>query len=171
MATKTSFTTWFVLGLIALGVGQCAVNQHNENRREAEADERRAQMTPEQRKAQRERVARDREIKAREAAEKAEHDAMVNRAAIGARVLKKSALDPERFKLESALVIDGSGAVCYTYRAANMYGGVVPGQAVLASKTDRFLTDAEPGFVTMWNAECGGRTGSEVATAIRWFAL
>jgi hypothetical protein len=178
MATRIKVRTWIIGGVCVYFLGLWALSHYHDRQLEAEEAARLAAITPQQREAMRQRAIKEREAnrqrieqKRLAAAEKAEADALVNRAAVGARVLKKSALDPERFKLESALVIDGTGAVCYTYRAANMYGGIMPGQAVLSAKGEAFMTDAEPGFVKMWNAECGGRTGSEVATAIRWFAL
>jgi hypothetical protein len=79
--------------------------------------------------------------------------------------------DPERFKLESALVIENTGAVCYEFRAPNAFGAIIRGQAVLARDGKQFLSNADSGFGQLWDRECGGKRGQEVATAIRWFAL
>lgn len=79
--------------------------------------------------------------------------------------------DPESFKLESALVINGTGAVCYDYRARNGFGGLNVGHAVLSPDGKTFKTNEEDGFTKLWNKECVNKTGKEVATAIRWFAL
>lgn len=106
-----------------------------------------------------------------ELAAKKKEDAVVQRAAAGAVLLKKAMRDPDSFKLESALVINGSGAVCYNYRAKNGFGGVNPGHAVLSSDGKKFKTDEMDGFATLWNRECAKKSGAETATAINWFAL
>ena len=79
--------------------------------------------------------------------------------------------NPDAFKLESALVIDNTGAVCYEYRGQNAFGAIVKGQAALAADGKRFLTNTEDGFSRLWNRECAGKPGQEVSTAIRWYAL
>ena len=106
-----------------------------------------------------------------ELAVKKKEDAATQRAAAGAVLLKKAMRDPDSFKLESALVIDGSGAVCYNYRAKNGFGGVDRGHAVLSTDGKRFKTDDMDGFTTLWNKECANKSGSETATAINWFTL
>lgn len=98
-------------------------------------------------------------------------DRAVQRAALGAKALKNSMRNPDSFKLESALVIDETFAVCYEYRSQNGFGGMNRGQAVLARDGKRFLTNEMDGFGKLWNRECAGKRGSEAATAIRWFAL
>ena len=98
-------------------------------------------------------------------------DLHVQKAAIGAIALKKATRDPEGFKLESALVIENTGAVCYDYREKNQFGGVNVGNAVLSADGKLFKTYEENGFSKLWNKECANKTGTEVATAIRWFAL
>lgn len=97
-------------------------------------------------------------------------DAAVNRAAIGARMLKKAMRNPDSFKLESALVMD-DGAVCYTYRAQNGFGGMTRGHAALAADGKRFLNDNMDGFTRLWNRVCADKSGIEAATGINWFAL
>jgi hypothetical protein len=123
-----------------------------------------AAMTPEQKKAE-----ADRRKKA--AAEKRRQDARVQIAAAGARLLKKSMNNPDAFTLESALVIDKTGAVCYQFRGQNAFGAIVRGQAALSRNGKRFLLNTDDGFARFWNAQCAGKTGSEYATAIRWLAL
>jgi hypothetical protein len=104
-------------------------------------------------------------------AERERKDAAVERAAAGAVILKKTMRDPESFKLESALVIDRTGAVCYDYRAKNGFGGTNVGHAVLGADGKTFKTSEMDGFARLWNKECAGKSGTEAATAIRWFAL
>jgi len=123
-----------------------------------------AAMTPEQK-------ARAAATRAKADTDRQRQDAAVNRAAIGARLLKKSMNNPEKFQLESALVIDKTGAVCYDYRGQNAFGAIVKGRSVLSRDGKRFLSNTDDGFVKLWNAECGGKSGQEVATAIRWYAL
>lgn len=106
-----------------------------------------------------------------EAAEKEKKDKAVQLAAAGAATLKKTMRDPDSFELESALVIEESGAVCYTYRARNGFGGMNRDNAVLADGGKKFLTSDSEGFVDLWNQECGGKSGQDVSAAIRWFAL
>ncbi|MGB8339650.1 MAG: hypothetical protein WCD07_10560 [Burkholderiales bacterium] len=108
---------------------------------------------------------------AEHAAIRKQEDATVQRATVGAVTLKKIMRDPESFKLESALVIDGSGAVCYDYRAKNGFGGTNVGHAVLSGDGKLFKTSDMDGFTRLWNKECAGKRGTEAATAIRWFAL
>jgi hypothetical protein len=98
-------------------------------------------------------------------------DKAMARATVGAKILKKAMRDPDSFKLESALVIDKTDAVCYEYRAKNGFGGVNLGKAVLASDGSTFKTDDMSGFSQLWNKECANKTGTNAATAIRWFAL
>lgn len=142
--------------------------------REAET-KRLAAMTPEQRAAE---VKKRQESEQRQAQErkrlaetKKNADAAVQRAALGAQILKKSMRDPESFKLESALVIEKTGAVCYDYRARNGFGGINVGHAVLGPDGKKFMTNEMEGFSAFWNRECANKPGQEVSTAIRWFAL
>jgi hypothetical protein len=104
-------------------------------------------------------------------AKRKKDDAAIQRATAGAITLKKSMRDPDSFKLESALVIEGTGAVCYEYRAKNGFGGTNVGQAVLASDGKNFRSSTMDGFSRLWNKECAGKKGTDAATAIRWFAL
>jgi len=106
-----------------------------------------------------------------EIAEKRRLDAAVQRATLGAKTLKNATNNPDSFKLESALVIDDTGAVCYDFRAANAYGAIVKGQAVLSRDGKRFLADHDPGFARLWNTECAGKRGLDASAAIRWFAF
>lgn len=98
-------------------------------------------------------------------------DAAVQRAAAGAVMLKKTMRDPASFELDSALVIEGGGAVCYSYRAKNGFGGFNAGQAVLSSNGKILKTNEMDGFAALWNEECAKKRGTEVATSINWFAL
>lgn len=124
----------------------------------------RAALTPEQRIEEEKKTAI-------EAAEKKRTDDAIQRASSGAIVLKKAMRDPESFKLESALVIDGTGAVCYDYRAKNGFGGTNVGHAVLSADGKHFRTSEMDGFTKLWNKDCANKSGTEAATAIRWFVI
>ena len=140
---KTSSATWLVLFLLILGVVVVALSVRN--------------------------VGLDTTLGTDP--ERAKKDAAVQRAVLGARVLKKAMRDPDSFKLESALVIEGSRAVCYDYRAKNGFGGYNRGHAVLAGNGTTFKTDDMAGFRKLWNKECSGKQGIEEATAINWSGL
>lgn len=83
---------------------------------------------------------------------------------LATRRLKESMRDPDSFKLESAFVIDGSGEICYKYRAHNGFGGVNVGYAVY-SKIGLF-TDETSSFRSMWNKVCAGKSGKELAVTL-----
>jgi len=164
----TSTTTWVVGILLVLTIGMCVSSQVQEEsakQEQAKATQARlAAMTPEQRKAEDDRRAREQQ-------EKRRADEAVNRATVGAQLLKKSMNNPDSFKLESALVIANTGAVCYEFRGQNAFGAIVRGEAVLSSDSKKFLTNTDKGFTRLWNTECAGKSGTQAATAIRWFAL
>lgn len=101
-------------------------------------------------------------------AEEQKADEVVQRALLGSRMLKSSMRDPDSYKLETAIVINDSGAVCYEYRANNGFGGVNIGSAVLSGDGKSFKTHEMNGFEKLWNIECENKTGYDAATAIRW---
>ena len=98
-------------------------------------------------------------------------NAALQRATSGAIMLKNSMRNPDSFKLESALVINGTGAVCYDYRAQNGFGGINAEHAVLSGDGKQFKTSSTEGFSKLWNVECAGKNGQEAAAGIRWAAL
>jgi len=93
------------------------------------------------------------------------------RALFGARALKKSLRFPDGTKLTSALVVEGTGAICYEYEGPNAFGGTTSGKAVLAPESNLVLNSEMEGFWRTWNQECDKKKGSQVATGINWFAL
>ena len=94
--------------------------------------------------------------------------------------IRKGMRNPESFVLESVLLIQGTDAVCFEYRAQNGFGGMnrgravvsgarfVPGfdgQAVLAQA--QLKTSDESGFIRLWNKECANKTGVEKGSLVR----
>jgi hypothetical protein len=92
-------------------------------------------------------------------------DATDESALIGAIELRRSMRNPDSFKLVGVLVMDG-GAVCYTYRAQNGFGGMNLGSAVLSS-AGSFKTNEMPGFSVLWNRECANKTGQDETWMIK----
>src|SRR5258705_3579545 len=96
-------------------------------------------------------------LSAAEQAAKQKSEAAFQRAVAGAKQLKKSMRNPDSFKLSEALIMDDS-AVCYEYRAQNGFGGMNVSHADLAPN-DQFKSSDSPGYTTLWNKECGNKTG------------
>lgn len=88
------------------------------------------------------------------------------RAMIGGATLKKSMRNPDSFKVESALAMETTGAVCYEYRAQNGFGGMNMENAVLTATGD-FKTESMDGFSRLWNKNCANQSGYEYAKYIR----
>lgn len=104
-------------------------------------------------------------------AEEKKQDTAVQRATVGARILKKEMHGLDNVKLDKALVIADTGTICYQYRASNAQGGVVRGQAIFSGDGESLYTNEMHGFSRLWNKECAGKRGTDTATAIRWSAL
>ncbi len=94
-----------------------------------------------------------------------ETDKAIDRAIAGALTLKQSMRNPDSFKLSSVLVIKGSGAACYEYRAQNGFGGMNIGHAVLSSRGRDLRTNEMPGFRKLWKKECANKEGEEIVEA------
>lgn len=107
-------------------------------------------------------------IKSQTPAEKAAEEkesARVSSAATFAVMLKRSMRDPDSFNLNSVLIIDKTGAICYEYRARNGFNGLNVGQAVLSPR-GTFKTSEMSGFSPIWNKECAHKTGTEEVQAV-----
>src|SRR3989344_3897958 len=94
---------------------------------------------------------------------KKEEACAMSRAIVTAVALKKAMRNPDSFKLESALIVDGTNAICYEYRAQNGFGGMNFGRAFIYFEGRRFL-QSEAGeeteeFITLWNRECANKSG------------
>lgn len=102
-------------------------------------------------------------------AAKKKQNESIARAQAGAAMLKQAMRDPDSFKLSQALVIDGTGAVCYEYRARNGFGGMNIGHAVISSDGKTFKTENDAGYHNLWNKECANKEGLDAADAINWY--
>ena len=111
--------------------------------------------------------------------EPTERDTQLQAITAVALQLKNNMRNPDSFKLESALLIAGADAVCFTYRAQNGFGGMNRGHAVLTgARFDPKLsgrevfanvqlkTSEEPGFTRLWNKECAGKSGEEKVSLV-----
>ncbi len=85
----------------------------------------------------------------------------VTKAAAAVSILKNSMKDPDSFRLEQALLINKTGAVCFTYRAKNGFGALDVGHAVMGRNGVGLLDHSEPGFSALWNKECNGKKGTD----------
>ena len=94
----------------------------------------------------------------------------LRRAAAGAMELKRLMLHPESFRLDSALIADGSGAICYRYLTKDILGRMTWGLAVFEAD-GRFMTSEAKAFHEEWKKECAGRSGKDVARSIRWIMI
>lgn len=75
-------------------------------------------------------------------------------------------IHPESFKLDSALIVDGTGAVCYRYLAKDLQGRMFWELALLESN-GRFMTSEARVFHEEWEKECAGRSGRDIAKSIK----
>lgn len=109
-----------------------------------------------------------RKSKEERAVKKAETDKRVRAvtiASVGAAELKSMMRNPDRFQVNSALVINDTSAVCYEYRAENGFGGMNVERAVLTPKGNLY-TSSHDTFVTAWNAQCAKKQGIELADSL-----
>jgi hypothetical protein len=73
-------------------------------------------------------------------------------------VLRESMKNPDSFKLERVVRMP-DGSLCYTYRAANSFNAIIPGQAVFSPTKTAMSGSVE--FPFLWSKHCKGY-GSEV---------
>jgi hypothetical protein len=82
------------------------------------------------------------------------------RALQGAEALKSRMRNPASFELHSAVLMS-SGAICYTYRAANGFGGVNVEYAVETPKGKISILGTD-GNGSEYEHYCQGKTGQEL---------
>lgn len=141
---RTSTVTWFVTGLLTLGVFGALVSNCVDQAR-------RAQLTQEQRAA--------------EDKTKAAYDKSVDRAIAGARTLREAMRNPNSFAVAKVFAIE-DGAICYTYRAQNGFGGMNQGQAILFPD-NTMKSSTESGFARAWNKACTA-SGWDLTSVAKW---
>ena len=142
---------WFVVVLATVGIVSClAKEQTGDAERAAAKAVVEGQKTPES-------LAREQSFKDQQAAEKMKKEAEFQIVVAGARYIKKSAKNPDSFKLNSAAMMP-SGAICYEYRATNSFNAIVPGTTVIIKgKVSQQASD--------WNKYCGGKSGTDYSNA------
>lgn len=86
--------------------------------------------------------------------------AKIEIAVAGASMLKKSARNPDSFKVSSVTVMQ-DGTVCYEYRAQNGFGGMSVENATFDPSTLKIMVTGSKGFVPTWNKKCAGKTGQD----------
>jgi hypothetical protein len=94
-------------------------------------------------------------------------DKRVQNAVLGATMIQKGMKDPKSFDLETAIVIEETGDMCYQFRAKNSFGAVVPGAGVISEDFKLAKVDGDNGFAAAWNKRCQGRSGDSVAALWR----
>ena len=113
-----------------------------------------------------EQLAAETKARAERKAAEAKEQAQMKYAMLGGATLKKSMRNPDSFKVDSAIAMEATGAVCYTYRAQNGFGGINVESAVLTSTGD-FKTESMDGFHNLWNKNCAKQRGIDYARYIR----
>lgn len=105
-------------------------------------------------------------LEARQRADAAEEAAEQELLSIsrGARSLRQSMHNPDRFTLTSAVSM-GGGVACYEYRAENAFGALRQGRAVLHDS--RLVASDRDGFDAAWKRHCAGQAGSDVTAFMR----
>jgi hypothetical protein len=76
----------------------------------------------------------------------------------GAIALRESMKNPDSFKLERVVRMS-DGSLCYTYRAANSFNAIIPGQAALSPTKGIKGSEA---FPMSWSERCKGLFGEAV---------
>jgi hypothetical protein len=104
---------------------------------------------------------------AEQAAKQKEQAALVV-AAEGAKRLRDAMRNPDSFKLAQVLIMNDQ-AVCYDFRSQNGFGGMNLGHAVL-SPSGQLRTNEMSGFYTLWNKECGNKTGADKTREVGYAA-
>jgi len=168
---QTRTRTWGCLGLVVGGfllVMLLMPADSGDQARQEKYQDSLAKLTPRQKEARQ--VALAKEDSARKVMVRTQDSAKVHRenqifiARMGAVQLKQAMKDPEAFELRS-LVLTPNGTACYSYRAKNSFGAILPGHAVLTRKGNMILQEQDQdSFARIWNAQCSGHSGDELVT-------
>lgn len=98
------------------------------------------------------------EMKARDEAEKVASNAKFQVAIRGAIALRETMKNPDSFKLEQVMELP-DGSLCYTYRAANSFNAIIPGQASYSPL--KTAVSGSSAFPMLWSNKCKGY-GAEI---------
>ncbi len=139
---QTSLFTWLVLGVIVLLV-LISMSGPDSPSPAVERHEASKQKSEEE-------IRRDRDLQ---------------RAVIAAKGLRAAMRNPDSFTVEQILAME-SGAICFTYRAQNGFGGMNREQAVLSSDDSKFVSSPSDGFSKAWNSACAGQTGDDITRLV-----
>lgn len=93
-------------------------------------------------------------------------NAILQNALRGASALKNAMRNPDSFKLESALIVEGTNDVCYDYRSQNGFGGMNREQALLSATTGMLMTEHANGFAKAWNKLCADKHGLDATVLL-----
>ena len=141
---KTSFTTWLITGLIAIGVGGAIIGGMQED---PKAKERQEKLAAAQAAAAAAEAAKTPQQREQEAQAKAKIERDFQFALTGTRAIRSTLKDPSSFDLVFAGVTD-QGTLCLQYRGKNSFGAVVPEQKAISSQLKTLD----------WNKNCGNKT-------------
>lgn len=84
-------------------------------------------------------------------------------AAGGALMIRRAMRNPDSFQLSTVLDMPGP-VYCYEYRAQNGFGGLNVDHGVLKGETLKFT--GVPGFATIWNDDCVGKSGTDITSYV-----
>lgn len=127
---KTSMFTWLVAGFIVIAVGMSLTRPDAPPKPQKTAE----QLAVEQKQ-----------------------EAEFQRVVLVAKLVRRSAKDPDSFNLTYAGMTD-KGAVCLEYRAKNSFNAVVPGRYVAAGKANGDTAE-------LWNRHCANQSIRDYSTA------
>lgn len=139
---RTKLSTWIIGGVALIGVAMCTT-QLSEDRAPA---------------------------KPKSAAETAANEKAsegMRRAQLLIAALKKGSRNPEKFSLDSVLIVDATNAVCVEFRAENGFGGMSFVKALMTRDGKTIRTSDENGFPMSWNRECANQPGRDYTGAFR----
>jgi hypothetical protein len=108
-----------------------------------------------------EREARQRDLAEAEQAARQEVYERRVRARRGRDALRQAMRDPASFS--ATAVVTSPGAICYTYRARNGFGGMNAGNAVLPVGSSQVVASETPGFDQLWREHCDGKPAQDVS--------
>ena len=93
-------------------------------------------------------------------------DAQLQKAVLGAKVLRSALNDPDSFDLSTLLLMD-DGTACYEFRAKNGFGAKMIGYAVQTTDGKMLVKEQDGSrFTAVWNKQCTKR-GEDIADGVK----